>query len=355
MTDVTTDIPISDLNSASKAIEGLLGDMEEDPSPAHEEEKGRAVKPAPDVEDPEGDDADENADLEAQNDLQEADEGDDAETAEADGEEEEGEDKKFKPPSSWDADEKKGFDGLTPAMQEVISRRDGERETAFQNGKQSLKEARSAHETEVVGATEELGKRYALLEQIFGSIEETFFNGVARGTEADLEADATDYMRKNARFEARKGQWDKLQSEIGKLRGQMAEQSQTQLRAQHSREWEKRKELWPEWADEKKRRTITSELNAYLGDKGFNPEEMRDLLDHRMFMVLRDALAFKKTTKLGKSIAKKIAKVPKVRKPGVQRSAKETTRDKRTRLSNRLRKSGNRQDGVGLVYDILGD
>ena len=79
-------------------------------------------------------------------------------------------------------------------------------------------------------------------------------------------------------------------------------------------------------ADPVKARAISAESTAYLRDLGFSDQEIGQVADHRMMLVVRDALAFRKSQKAAKTAAgKKVVGVPRVQKPGGGSDAKADT------------------------------
>jgi hypothetical protein len=82
-------------------------------------------------------------------------------------------------------------------------------------------------------------------------------------------------------------------------------------------------EKFPEVADPVKARAISAESTGYLRDLGFSDQEIGQVADHRMMLVVRDALAFRKSQKAAKTAAgKKVVGVPRVQKPGGGSDAK---------------------------------
>lgn len=259
----------------------------------------------------------------------------------------------FTPPESWNADEKAIFATLTPEAQEVIARRDAEREQAFKNSKASLDAQKAAHTEAEAEATRQFHERFALLDTIFEKMEAAFFDGLAPGTEEDLDKDPDEYMRKNARFQTRQAKWDALKKDIAEARRKAAEDTQAQLRTASQTEWEARVELWPEWGDPAKQQGLTNAVNAYLQDKGFRPDELKGLVDHRLFAVLKDALSHVKVSEARKNVRPRVATKPKVQKPGTKNTQRSTSRERDSQARERMRKSGKREDAEAWVEGFV--
>lgn len=80
-------------------------------------------------------------------------------------------------------------------------------------------------------------------------------------------------------------------------------------------------EKWPEWGDEKKRGQIGKELQDFAASTyDFSVEEIMGIKDHRAFLVLRDAKAYRDWKKAQSDAAKKrVQEAPKVSKPGASK------------------------------------
>lgn len=332
-----------DVATAAKAVEGMLAELglegEEDAPSEADRKSQEAAQETPEEGEadpkPKPDQVDKPSKAEA--------------SEEPEGEPDEGDEVGFDPPVSWSADEKDVFGTLAPEVQEVISRRDMEREQAFKNNKASLETKSKAHEDAVTEATGQFTERFALLDTIFGDMEKAFFNGVGPGTEEDLDKDPEDYMRKNARFTARQHQWDNLKQQIGEQREIAATNLQKQIKDGADKEYALRLEIWPEWGDSKRATAIASELDSYLEEKGFRPEERSALIDHRLFNILRDALSHHKIKATRKSVTRRVAATPRIQKPGTTRRGENTSKAREAKSRERMRRTGKRQDAQDWI------
>jgi DNA-binding ferritin-like protein len=79
----------------------------------------------------------------------------------------------------------------------------------------------------------------------------------------------------------------------------------------------------PEWADETKRKAEKAELGQYLLGQGFTNEDINSpTIDHRLVVMARKAMLHDRSQQKVAAAKKKVAKVPKVLKPGAKPSSK---------------------------------
>lgn len=106
------------------------------------------------------------------------------------------------------------------------------------------------------------------------------------------------------------------------------------------------RELIPEWKDPAKYQTGAQELRTYLIAQGVDPVDVDSLTSARAVSIARKAMLYDrlKADKAAKS--KQLRTVPPVSKPGAPSSA---MADAAAKAQQRLRKTGNREDAVGLL------
>ncbi len=110
----------------------------------------------------------------------------------------------------------------------------------------------------------------------------------------------------------------------------------------------------PEWNDPTKREELTREFRGYLTGLGFNDNEMSALRDHRIMLMVRDAVNYRKlkTTKLP-AAEKKVVRVPRRLKAGSKPEPERAKVSKRRKDAfTRLRKSGSDKDAAAAFLAI---
>ena len=111
--------------------------------------------------------------------------------------------------------------------------------------------------------------------------------------------------------------------------------------------------LIPDFADPAKATKIKSDMRRYLSGVGYSDQEINSIYDSRQVLLIKDAMTYDKLRKANPKVTKKVAKAPKVVKPGVAKSkADEAAQHRREKLS-RLKKSGQVKDAAKIFKDFL--
>ena len=111
--------------------------------------------------------------------------------------------------------------------------------------------------------------------------------------------------------------------------------------------------LIPEFADPAKASRMKSDMRTYLTKLGYNDKEIASVYDSRQVMLIKDAMAFDKLKKSNVRVTKKVAKAPKVLKPGVAKTKAEQASKQRRDKLNRLKKTGGVRDAARVFRDYL--
>lgn len=106
----------------------------------------------------------------------------------------------------------------------------------------------------------------------------------------------------------------------------------------------------PEWADGKVAKKDRSEIREYLKEIGFNDDEIGQVYDHRLVLVVRDALKAKKLATAKPEVLKKVTQAPKLVKPG-SKTSKDEVKSDRLRELKKQHKAGNKQAGIAWLKE----
>jgi len=112
----------------------------------------------------------------------------------------------------------------------------------------------------------------------------------------------------------------------------------------------------PEWADEKVATAEKAGLYNYAVGLGFSDEEVGGITDHRIILLLRDAMKYQGLLEKGSDLKGKAKNAPTL-KPGkpVNRAKSSKKRKAQRSQRNRLRESGHVDDAAALIFDMLPD
>lgn len=111
--------------------------------------------------------------------------------------------------------------------------------------------------------------------------------------------------------------------------GQMTEEERTdRAREENTKLLEK----IPEWAGEENRERATKEsaelVNHAISYYGFSEDEIKNVLDHRMFHMARDAMLYRRQQGASEAARKRVQKIPKVMKAGGEKPPAKPSRSR---------------------------
>tara|TARA_R100000995_G_C3444946_1_gene105175 strand:- start:49 stop:867 length:819 start_codon:yes stop_codon:yes gene_type:complete len=111
--------------------------------------------------------------------------------------------------------------------------------------------------------------------------------------------------------------------------------------------------LIPDFSDPAKATKMKSDMRRYLSGVGYSDQEINSIYDSRQVLLIKDAMTYDKLRKANPKVTKKVAKAPRVVKPGVAKTkADELAQRRRDKLS-RLKKSGQIKDAAKIFKDFL--
>ena len=135
-------------------------------------------------------------------------------------------------------------------------------------------------------------------------------------------------------------QMQKRQRDLEATRQQL-QQSQQEEYQKYIQEQEKQMYLkMPEMKDPEKASVVRTDMKRYLTDTGYSQSEVANLTDHRMLLILKDAMAYRKLQATKPGLTKKVSNAPKVVKAGTAKTKSEKFAIKRNEGIKRLKKSG---------------
>jgi hypothetical protein len=148
-------------------------------------------------------------------------------------------------------------------------------------------------------------------------------------------------------------QMQKRQRDLEATRQQL-HQSQQEEYQKYIQEQEKQMYLkMPEMKDPEKAAIARTDMKRYLTDTGFSSTEVANLTDHRMLLILKDAMAYRKLQATKPGIAKKVSNAPRVVKAGTAKTKDEKFAIRRSEGLKRLKKSGSLRDAANIFRQNL--
>lgn len=167
------------------------------------------------------------------------------------------------------------------------------------------------------------------------------------------ENDPAEYSAKKTEMAERRQRLEEMKRDASSKWREQMEKAQQEAQAQHQErlkaEHEALIEKVPEWRDEEKAKVEKGELAKYLMSQGFSEQDVASAADHRLILMARKAMLFDKRSTESKAALKKVAKIPKVMKPGTPKPKEQQTREQQEKARQRLRKSGSVDDAFALL------
>ena len=142
-------------------------------------------------------------------------------------------------------------------------------------------------------------------------------------------------------------------AERQQIKAAAVQQRQALVEAEHARlrqaETERLFEAVPEWRDHAKFVEASKELVERGAEYGFAAEEIAGISDHRLALVLKDAIAYRKLKSAQAEVTKKVAAAPVALKPGAKPNANTAQLAERQKLEAQLKKTGSREVAAKLL------
>jgi hypothetical protein len=182
-------------------------------------------------------------------------------------------------------------------------------------------------------------------------IAEKFDPVISEGNKTDwaslAQQDPTAYVQKRAAYEARVNEVNHLVQEQGRVQ-------QEQFNALLVEQNRALSEKLPEWSTDEGKQKINKTVSTFLQKEGFNNDEIKQLIDHRVLMLALKAAKYDELEEAKKTVGdKKVPPVvPKTAKPTASQQG--TNKDQKVvALKKQALKSGKPEDAVNAIMAAL--
>ena len=256
-------------------------------------------------------------------------------------------------PQSWDASERATFAKLPPAAQEIILKRETERDRAVSKAQQESTQARKTAEADLVG----LAQIKTHFDEIATRAEKVFADQWSNvDWVAFARADPAAYNIAKAEYDAHLGELQKVQQarvDADKVK-QQADEVQFQNYVQG--EFVRLQEIAPHLADPTTGPKTRSEVTQFLLDDGIPQDAIRQISAAEM-RIAWESREFRKLKAAGKATAARPA-VPATRPaptparaaaPSAAPAARPTAQRNVETIKNRFAQTGSTDDAVALL------
>lgn len=167
------------------------------------------------------------------------------------------------------------------------------------------------------------------------------------------EDDPAEYSAKKAEIAERRQELEQLKRNAAQEYRQAVDAERQKAEAEYQEtlkaEQDALLEKIPEWRDQGKAAEEKSHLVKYLMSQGFTEQDVMGAADHRLILLARKAMLHDRGQQRVDTARKKVAKVPKVLKPGAPKPKADQERQKLEKLQTRLKKSGSMEDAFSLL------
>ena len=185
------------------------------------------------------------------------------------------------------------------------------------------------------------------LNQMMSVAQEQLNNEISS---ADLEKLYEEDPTEAARIEHRlKRKQEKLNQAMEKTQSEQKQQFDSYLQEQQKSLVSK----LPEFSNPEKASQLKSSMKTTLNSYGFNDQEISQVYDHRIVMLVNDAMKYRNLQKAKPNIAKKISKPGKVFSSGVKQTKADINSKSRKDKLSRLRKTGSHKDAASIFLDMI--
>lgn len=219
----------------------------------------------------------------------------------------------------------------------------------LEQSKAAKEEARQLREAVATKAQENVA--------VFGKLIQAAEQKLAGDAQsADMESlrqnDPAEWAAKTQEFQQRAADLQGLRAQaLAEYQKAVAEtQQQTQVQHQERLRVEQAAllEALPTWSDPEVAQAEQQALVSHLTARGFAEEDVLGASDHRLILLALDAMKYRESQKATDAARKKVARVPKVLKPGAPKSPDQRSSEKLEALRRKARKSGSRADALAL-------
>jgi len=167
---------------------------------------------------------------------------------------------------------------------------------------------------------------------------------------ADLDKLYEEDPTEAARLERKlKKKQDALNQSLQQTQAEQKQQFESYLQDQQRKLVSK----MPEFSDPSKASNLKASMKSTLNNYGFNDQEVAQVYDHRIVMLVNDAMKYRSMQNSKPNIAKKITKPSKPFSSGVKQGKSEANLKLRRDKFSRLKKSGSMKAAQDVFLDMI--
>ena len=222
------------------------------------------------------------------------------------------------PPNSWNNADKEVFRALPPEAQAVIARRESEQNKAFTQKTQEIADHRKALESTFLEIQSERQNYARNLEQLLFVAAPEAQKFAQIDWQRLAQEQPADYVRLTAERDALRGRIGGIQQELQRVAAYTQQEQAQQFAVLRHAEQQRLMEAIPAFADPQKGPQKVQEMRQFLAKQGFSPEEIGQVVDHRVLVVVDQAMtAARQRDVRAQAETKRTTQAPKVQPPAM--------------------------------------
>ena len=221
------------------------------------------------------------------------------------------------------------------------------RETDYRQKTEILSNQRKQFQSESEKQRQDYSQKLNEMNQLLSNAQQELNTEM---NSADLEALYEEDPTEAARIEHRlRKKQEKLNFAMQKTQSEQKQQFDGYLQTEKTRLLNK----IPDFADPSKASNLKNNMRSHLAKYGFNDSEIAQVYDHRILMLVNDAMKFGNLQNAKPNIAKKISKPSRMFSSGIKQD-KNDVRSKASREKfSRLRKTGSMKAAQDVFLDMI--
>lgn len=261
----------------------------------------------------------------------------------------------IEPPNGLTREEKELFRTLPPEAQAMFARRESDRDKAFTQKTQEIAEHRKALDSAIATA-QQSSQTYA---QNLRQLLAVAMPEAERFSQIDwirlAQEQPADYVRMTAERDALRGRLGTIQQELQQVEAQSLQAQAHQFAQTRQVEQQRLVEAIPEYGDPVKGPQKIASVRNWLTSKGFSDQEIGQVVDHRVLLVVEDAMQADRMKQVRQQAQQKRTNgAATVQPPGASRARPDNQAAKRRAdKMAALKQSGSEKDAIGYLMEIL--
>jgi len=221
------------------------------------------------------------------------------------------------------------------------------RDADYRRKTEELSFEKKQFQSETEQQRQDYSKRIAELNQIFAFTQQQLNSEI---NNVDLnklyEEDPVEATKVERQIRLKK---EKMMEAANKLQ----QEQQRQLSSYVQEQQRILAEKMPEFNDAQKASTTKNNLRNFLNSYGFKDAEIGQIYDHRIVMLVNDALKYRNVKNVKPVSAAQASKPGKFLSSGVKKDSNDMNFQRRKEKLGRLKKTGNVKDAASIFYDII--